>query len=109
MKLIAIILTLIVAACASMPKKVTEGVEIRTLPLTLNEKLKGKTEGQTVFATAYADIPKGASMPMVMGLLGNPTSIVSEGQSEVWTYRLRYDKQLLVYFLNAGVTEVKER
>jgi len=109
MKLIAALLTLILCACASAPKKVTEGVEVRTLPLTFNEKLQGKTEGQTVFATAYGDIPKGASMPVVMGLLGNPASITSEGQSEVWQYQLRYNKRLLVYFLNAGVADVKEQ
>lgn len=91
-------LLLVLSACASVPEKVTEGVKIRTLP-----------KGQTVFATAYADIPKGASMPMVMGLLGNPAAITSEGQKEVWLYRPRYDKQLLVYFLNAGVTDVKEQ
>ena len=109
MKLIAAFLILILCACASAPKKVTEGVEVRTLPLTLEEKIKGKSEGQTVFSTAYADIPKGASMSVVMGLLGNPVSITSEGQSEVWQYQVKYNKRLLVYFLNAGVTDVKEQ
>jgi len=109
MKLFFACLAFLICACASVPERVTEGVEVRTLPLTFNEKLQGKTKGQTVFSTAYADIPKGASMSVVMGLLGNPSSISSEGQSEVWVYQFRYDRRLLVYFLNAGVADVKEQ
>ncbi len=93
--------------CASAPKKPSEGVEIRNVKPTYFEKIQGQTEDIVVFATAYGEIPKDASMPDVMSVFGNPDHIDNQGSFEVWRYGPEPGKTMFIYFLNEKVKDIK--
>jgi len=96
-------------SCVARTNTVIEGVERKTKPLTFMDKIKGKTKGDVIFATAYGEIEKGASMPEVMNLLGNPYHINFYQNTETWCYSFGNNKKLFVHFVNGSVVDVKEK
>lgn len=81
-------------------------VEEKTVVPSFFEKIKGIKSKPSVFSTPYGDIEKGASMPEVMNVFGNPRVISFRKEFEVWDYRFNGDKKISVYFLNRKVRNI---
>jgi hypothetical protein len=109
MRLVLLLICIFLMACASAPEKIEKGVQQATLPLTLVDKMQGKTEGIAVFKTAYGDVPKGASMASVMAIFGQPYAIFSEKKSETWSYDFGKGEEILVYFLGDNVANIQAK
>ncbi len=109
MRLILLSICVFLAACATVPERVKRGVKEETLPLTWTDKTQGKTEGATIFRTAYGDIPKGVSMSEVMSIFGQPYAISSQRESEIWSYDFGSNERIFVYFIKGKTVSVKAK
>lgn len=63
-----------------------------------------------VYDTPYGKITEGATMPDVMGILGNPDDInvLPAEKAELWYYYFGEDSKIYVYFVNKKVSKVRD-